>query len=157
MAAIKIGEIEGEGALALPAGRISALEKAGYAFVGSHKHSAVKVCFWVKNSLTGTGTCYKNKFYEVIGVAHRSETLEELVVYRALWDSPEFGYNALWVRPKKIFLETVEVDGKKVPRFEYVGPKETNYNSLRHLSATGISWAKPRRQIFFKNSAAVTI
>lgn len=64
---------------------------------------------------------YKGKFYEVIGVARHSETLEELVVYRALYDSPEFGKNALWVRPKKMFLETVTVDGKKVSRFKYVG------------------------------------
>ncbi len=63
---------------------------------------------------------YKGKYYEVLGVAHHSETLEELVVYRALYDSEEFGENALWVRPKKVFLEDVLVDGKKVPRFEFV-------------------------------------
>ena len=64
---------------------------------------------------------YKGKFYEVIGTCHHSETFEELVVYRALFESPEFGPNALWVRPKKMFLEEVEVQGKKVPRFEFVG------------------------------------
>ena len=64
---------------------------------------------------------YKGKFYEVIGVARHSETLEELVVYRALYDSEKFGNNALWVRPKSMFLETVNVDGKEVPRFKYVG------------------------------------
>ena len=36
-------------------------------------------------------------------------------------DDKKFGKNALWARPKKMFLEYVEVDGKKVPRFEYVG------------------------------------
>lgn len=60
---------------------------------------------------------YKGNFYEVIGVAHHSETLEELVVYRALYDNKEFGPNALWVRPKEMFLGTVEVDGKEVKRF----------------------------------------
>lgn len=66
---------------------------------------------------------YKGKFYEVIGVAHHSETLEELVVYRALYDTEDFGKNALWVRPKKMFLEKVTVDGKKIPRFKYLGKK----------------------------------
>jgi len=64
---------------------------------------------------------YKGKFYEVIGVARHSETLEELVVYRALYDSKKFGKDSLWVRPKSMFLERVVVDGKEVPRFKYVG------------------------------------
>jgi len=64
---------------------------------------------------------YKGNIYEVIGTARHSETLEELVVYRALYDSAEFGENALWVRPKKMFLEQVAVNEKKMPRFEFVG------------------------------------
>ncbi len=60
---------------------------------------------------------YKGKYYEVFGVARHSETLEELVVYCALYDSKE---SSLWVRPKKMFLESVVVDGKKVPRFEFI-------------------------------------
>ncbi len=64
---------------------------------------------------------YKGNFYEVIGVAHHSETLEELVIYRALYKSEKWGENSLWVRPLKMFLESVEVDGKKVPRFRFVG------------------------------------
>ena len=64
---------------------------------------------------------YKGKFYEVIGVARHSETLEEMVVYRALYNSKEFGKNALWVRPKKMFLEKIMIDGKNIPRFRYVG------------------------------------
>lgn len=64
---------------------------------------------------------YKGKFYEVIGVAKHSETLEEFVVYRALYESKEFGKNSLWVRPKKMFFENVILDGKEVPRFKYVG------------------------------------
>jgi hypothetical protein len=63
---------------------------------------------------------YKGKFYKVIGLAKHSETLEDLVVYRALYDSEEFGRDAIWVRPKSMFLETVEVNGKKVLRFEFV-------------------------------------
>ena len=59
---------------------------------------------------------YKGKEYEVIGTAMHSETLEDLVVYRAL-----YGERNLWVRPVKMFLEEVEVDGKKIPRFKYIG------------------------------------
>lgn len=64
---------------------------------------------------------YKGNFYEVVGIARHSETLKELVVYRALYDSKEFGTNALWVRPKSMFLESVVVNGKEVPRFRKVG------------------------------------
>lgn len=60
---------------------------------------------------------YKGNFYEVIGVARHSETLEELVVYRAFYNHEVYGDNSLWVRPKTMFLETVVVDGKEVLRF----------------------------------------
>lgn len=60
---------------------------------------------------------YKGKDYEVLFVARHSETLEEVVVYRSLEEPPEY-----WVRPKKMFLESVIVDGKKIPRFCYLGP-----------------------------------
>lgn len=58
--------------------------------------------------------------YQVIGIARHSETLEELVVYKALYDSPEFGKDCLWVRPKAMFLENVIVDGVEVERFEKI-------------------------------------
>lgn len=64
---------------------------------------------------------YKGKLYQVIGVAHHSETLEEFVVYRALYDIEKFGKNSLWVRPKKMFMENIIVDGKELPRFKFVG------------------------------------
>lgn len=64
---------------------------------------------------------YKGNDYEVLGIAYHSETLEELVLYRALYDSEEFGDQALWVRPKNIFLETVEFHGVVQPRFRYIG------------------------------------
>jgi len=63
---------------------------------------------------------YKGKQYKVIGVARHSETLEELVIYQALYDSSEFGDNALWARPKAMFLETVVVEGKEIPRFKHI-------------------------------------
>lgn len=58
---------------------------------------------------------YKGNRYEVLGVAKHSETSEELVVYRAL-----YGGHDLWVRPSKMFLEAVEIEGKKVPRFRFI-------------------------------------
>lgn len=61
---------------------------------------------------------YKGKEYRVIGVAKHSETLEDLVVYEALYDNE---LSKLWIRPLKMFTEMVEVDGKSVPRFEYIG------------------------------------
>lgn len=59
---------------------------------------------------------YKGKEYEVISVAKHSETLEEMVVYQAL-----YGEKQIWVRPLKMFLEKVEVDGKRIPRFSFTG------------------------------------
>jgi cyclomaltodextrinase len=56
---------------------------------------------------------YKGNRYEAIGVAKHSETLEELVVYKAL-----YGDGQIWIRPLKMFMEEVEVDGKMVPRFK---------------------------------------
>jgi hypothetical protein len=59
---------------------------------------------------------FKGNRYKVLGVAKHSETLEDMVVYQAL-----YGEKGLWVRPLKMFLELVEINGQKVPRFEYLG------------------------------------
>lgn len=63
---------------------------------------------------------YKGRHYQVIGTALHSETHEPMVVYRALYDSPDYGTNALWVRPLTMFQETVILNGASVPRFTYV-------------------------------------
>jgi cyclomaltodextrinase / maltogenic alpha-amylase / neopullulanase len=63
---------------------------------------------------------FKGNFYEVLSLARHSETLEEMVVYRALYNHPEFGEDSVWVRPAKMFVEDVEVNGKKIPRFTYM-------------------------------------
>ncbi|HET9867263.1 MAG TPA: DUF1653 domain-containing protein, partial [Nitrospira sp.] len=55
---------------------------------------------------------YKGRDYDVIGIARHSETEESLVVSRAL-----YGDRGLWVRPAAMFLDTVTVDGRSVPRF----------------------------------------
>ncbi|MEF2784084.1 MAG: DUF1653 domain-containing protein [Clostridium sp.] len=59
---------------------------------------------------------FKGKDYSVLYVATHSETLEKYVVYRQL-----YGEGGVWVRPLSMFTEEVEVDGKKVPRFTYIG------------------------------------
>jgi hypothetical protein len=58
---------------------------------------------------------YKGNRYEVIGVAKHSETLDPLVIYRAL-----YGEYGLWARPASMWSELVEVDGVLVRRFERI-------------------------------------
>ena len=62
---------------------------------------------------------YKGRVYSVLGVARHSETQEELVVYRQ-----EYGDKSLWVRPKAMFTELVEINGVTMPRFRPLGPDE---------------------------------
>ena len=59
---------------------------------------------------------FKGNEYEVVGLAKNSETMEEVVVYRAL-----YGEHGLWVRSAKMFAETIERDGRTMPRFQYLG------------------------------------
>ena len=59
---------------------------------------------------------FKGMEYEVVGVARHSETLEEMVVYRAL-----YGDGSLWVRPLSMWQETVTHNGVTKPRFTYLG------------------------------------
>jgi len=59
---------------------------------------------------------FKGNYYQVIGTARHSETMEELVVYRAL-----YGEGGLWVRPASMWNELVERDGRTVKRFTYMG------------------------------------
>jgi hypothetical protein len=66
--------------------------------------------------LPGRYRHYKGKEYQVLGIARHSETEEELVVYRCL-----YGDRSLWVRPLPMFLEQVEVEGRGVRRFIYLG------------------------------------
>ena len=62
---------------------------------------------------------FKGNLYRLEGFAKDSETLEEMSVYRAL-----FGECGLWVRPAKMFFETVERDGKTMKRLELVEDSE---------------------------------
>lgn len=58
---------------------------------------------------------YKGNNYQVLGEVRHSETLEVLVLYKAL-----YGDHGLWVRPKAMFDETVLVEGRQVRRFEFI-------------------------------------
>lgn len=58
---------------------------------------------------------FKGNEYEVIGIARHSETLEPMVVYKAL-----YGDGGIWIRPAEMWNETVERDGKKYKRFEKI-------------------------------------
>lgn len=58
---------------------------------------------------------FKGNEYEVLAVGRHSETEEELVVYKAL-----YGEGAVWIRPLNMFTDTVERDGKAMPRFEKI-------------------------------------
>lgn len=64
---------------------------------------------------------YKGMNYRVINLAKHSETLEWMVYYECLYDNPEASF---WVRPLSMFCETVEVKGRLVPRFKYIGAQK---------------------------------
>lgn len=55
---------------------------------------------------------YKGGEYEVVGVARHSESDEQLVVYRCLYDN-----NSLWVRPLSMFVEKIMIEGREISRF----------------------------------------
>ena len=64
---------------------------------------------------------YKGGEYEVVGVVRHSETLEPLVLYRPLYND-----SGMWVRPFAMFLEDIEFDGRKQPRFVRIpGPADS--------------------------------
>ena len=62
---------------------------------------------------------FKGGEYELLGIATHSETMEPMVVYRAL-----YGEGGLWVRPATMWTEIVERDGKRQPRFTYLGEQQ---------------------------------
>lgn len=64
---------------------------------------------------TGTYRHYKGGIYEVLYIGLDSETLRQCVVYK----SKETG--TVWVRDEEIFMESVIIEGKSVPRFDFLG------------------------------------
>jgi hypothetical protein len=77
--------------------------------------SDIKLSPEAKSLKLGLYEHYKGNKYQVLGVAVHSETLEEVVVYKAL-----YGDRLTWVRPLKMFLETVEINGEKKARFMFI-------------------------------------
>ncbi len=63
----------------------------------------------------GTYKHYKGNMYEVLHIANHSETLEKMVVYKAL-----YGEGEIWVRPASMWEEEIEINGKTVKRFELI-------------------------------------
>ena len=66
---------------------------------------------------TGRYRHYKGKEYEVLGMALHSETLDSMVVYKPLYETPDVPPGTLWVRPSAMFLEMVETEDGTVQRF----------------------------------------
>ncbi len=62
---------------------------------------------------------YKGKRYEVLDMAMHSETLEPMVIYRALYNG-DFPSGTIWVRPLTMFSEIVAINGTMVPRFRFL-------------------------------------
>lgn len=63
------------------------------------------------------------RYYQVLGVARHTETDEKLVVYIPLYVIPEHTGLRIQVRPLDMFMESVEYNGKTLPRFNYIGPE----------------------------------
>lgn len=72
-------------------------------------------------TLGGIYQHYKGMNYIVHDLVRHSETLEWMVLYECLYENPK---GKLWVRPKEMFLEEVNVDGKMRPRFQYIGDQK---------------------------------
>lgn len=77
--------------------------------------SDVKLSRKARSVKPGIYLHYKNLKYKVLGVVIHSETLQELVLYKAM-----YGEKLTWVRPLEMFFEKVKVNGKKVPRFKFI-------------------------------------
>ena len=71
---------------------------------------------------------FKGGLYQFIGTAKDSETLDEMVVYQAL-----YGERQLWVRPAAMFFGTVERDGKEMERFQEVFDVDARFKDAARL------------------------
>jgi hypothetical protein len=99
----------------------------------------------MQNKLTRFYRHYKNKPYRLLGTVRHSETLEEMALYETLYEN-ELG--RLWVRPKEMFFENVEVNGVNRPRFEKI---EFNIGSHNELSESAIQEVSGLYELCFKS------
>lgn len=81
-----------------------------------------------KGSVSGFYRHFKGNYYQVLALARHSETLEDMVVYRAL-----YGEGGVWVRPLSMFLATVERDGKRFARFEPIKQEMLSQEAMGYL------------------------
>ena len=91
---------------------------------------------------------YKGNEYEVIGFSKHSETLEDMVIYKALYSDGD-----TWVRPLSMWENPIEIDGKTVKRFEYIGSGD-NCNELKEAHKALLSTLQKCEKINLDNLAA---
>jgi len=68
---------------------------------------------------------FKGGLYQVLAIARHEETYKPLVIYQAL-----YGDYRIWARDLDVFIEEIKVDGKRKPRFEFVGENMTNLPAI---------------------------
>ena len=97
---------------------ITALEISQFQFCPADTKFLMQILYDYSKEYIALGRWkhFKGNSYEVVGIAKHSETLEPMVVYRAL-----YGEGELWTRPVGMWLEQVTRDGKTFPRFTYEG------------------------------------
>ena len=71
---------------------------------------------------------FKGNIYKVLHIAKHSETLEDIVVYQAM-----YGERGIWVRPKSMFEEVIERDGKLIRRFAEITDEEAEAEIQKDL------------------------
>jgi len=91
---------------------------------------------------------YKGNEYDVIGFSKHSETLEDMVIYKAL-----YGNGGIWVRPLSMWDNPIEIDGKTVKRFNYIGSSNNN-NELVEAHRSLLSTLRKCEKIDLDNLAA---
>lgn len=91
---------------------------------------------WPNDPRPGLYRHYKGADYRVLACVGHSETDERMVLYRAL-----YGERGLWVRPLALFVSTLEIDGRRVPRFAFVralpGLHDNVDQDSENLNSTG--------------------